>query len=302
MRRTLRIFPLYYAGLIFGLLILPHFSPTQARYVKGIGSAQVYLWTYTMNLPRTFGQTLDYSGFWNYWTLAVEEQFYLVWPAVVLLVRPRTLIKVCIGVIIAATLLRAGLLLRGHDRLAIYHFTLTRMDCLAMGALIAAFISLYGRPEWLARAARWTAAVSFIGLLVIGIAKSGLYTTIAATQLFGYTLLMLFWSSLLVLALDAAGPFARFLDFKALRSIGRYSYGIYVCHVMVMTVLIFDADRRERLASALHSRFLAALVMLVVGSALSYGVGWFVWHAFEKHFLALKRYFPSGRDRKIRSG
>jgi peptidoglycan/LPS O-acetylase OafA/YrhL len=102
-RRVLRIFPLYFATLFLCLVLLPHivdFAPgTLASHRHQLG-----LWTFTINWVQPFGA--DVSGFSHFWSLAVEEQFYLVWPFVVLAAAGTRLFRICI--VLAAVALAAG--------------------------------------------------------------------------------------------------------------------------------------------------------------------------------------------------
>ena len=104
MRRVLRIMPLYllavFAYFAVALPIAHHFGYWSARN----GSAQMWFWLHLSNWPAAFGTVVPFIG--HFWSLSVEEQFYFVWPLVVLFVRPSRLIHVCCGVVVAALALR----------------------------------------------------------------------------------------------------------------------------------------------------------------------------------------------------
>jgi len=121
-RRALRIFPLYYGVLLVAALF---------------GHGSIYLWTYTNNFATAFGH--GDPTFPHFWSLAVEEQFYLLWPLVVWLVARRGV--VALSVALSALAIASRIYARhrwGYE--AAYEFTPCRMDALAIGAGTAALI------------------------------------------------------------------------------------------------------------------------------------------------------------------
>src|SRR4051812_8053988 len=103
-RRVLRIFPLYYATLIVLFVILPLLAPGPNPGLDKVALHQGWLWLYLSNFAavfigdHTFAAGLVQAG--HFWSLAIEEQFYLVWPLIVLTLRRETLINICVAVIV----------------------------------------------------------------------------------------------------------------------------------------------------------------------------------------------------------
>jgi peptidoglycan/LPS O-acetylase OafA/YrhL len=127
-KRALRILPLYYFFLFIFLFVQPYLVGQKPH------SFSSYWWwlVYLQNIPPAFGLTA--YGPNHYWSLAVEEQFYLVWPLLVLLLSRRALVVTCVLLIPAALILRVFLLEAGVD---VFYFTLTRLDALSLGSLLA---------------------------------------------------------------------------------------------------------------------------------------------------------------------
>lgn len=273
MRRVLRIFPLYYGFLVVLYLLLP-----LARFTPAVPFAdQWWFWTYCSNLQATFSRHFT-DGPGHFWSLAIEEQFYLIWPFLALRYPLRKLCFLCGGLIAGAVVMRAILLTSGFDP---YYFTLCRMDALACGALIAASIRLPGGAAWLRlwgpKILLWVApAVAVLYAVMSGRSNAGV-------QIAKYTLIAALCACLMILAINARPntPVSLVLGNKPLRSVGKYSYGMYVLHPSIIGVLQ---------SKTLHLPIAFTLPLAV---AATFCAAWIVWHIWEEPFLRLKRFFPS---------
>jgi peptidoglycan/LPS O-acetylase OafA/YrhL len=103
---TLRIFPLYYGvlALVFGAgALIPALGTPSFRELAGL---QGWLWTYTTNWAHSLRPeavfNCDWIELYHFWSLAVEEQFYLIWPTAVLLLPRRWFVGGCTAILIAA--------------------------------------------------------------------------------------------------------------------------------------------------------------------------------------------------------
>ena len=147
MRRTLRIFPIYYLYLA----VVFSFNLGQSdEWSLGIRETGAWPWLYMTNiLMFNTGKWLSFNS--QLWSLAVEEQFYLVWPFIVLGLRQRVrmLVGVLVGICVFSVGLRAILVLNGYSasplQPQIMVFTLTNLDFLAIGALLALAQRAYGK-------------------------------------------------------------------------------------------------------------------------------------------------------------
>lgn len=298
MRRFLRIFPLYY-GFLFFLMILGHWAP--GMYFEWNGRQYVLL-TYLQNTGIWFPVKDFRPGVWadldHFWSLAVEEQFYLFWPLLVFLVRgSRRLIALALSLSAIALLLRIVLYLHGSSPLLIFMLTPCRMDTLLLGGLIA--LLLRGDSRWIPQ--RWMLPAAMLAALVIVA-----YTLwhlghdmrdffFGAT--FGYSVIALGCVAVLIASLEPESIAHRIFRWSWLRSLGKYSYGIYVLHIFVahgastLTYRLLGTSLRIWLTPYLHSRPLAVLVEFCFNAAWVLLAAFLSYQLYEVHFLRLKRYF-----------
>ena len=293
-RRSLRIFPLYFLALWGTFVAVPqlaeYWSPARsvALNVNELSRDQVWFWTYLQNWR------FAYEGHWphvtylnHFWSLAVEEQFYLVWPFVVAWVSPRSLAKVCWACIGLAFALRVGLSVSGAHTIALYVPTVTRMDSLCLGAVFAMGLR---SPVWYPRLTRWTWPVmSLLALVIVGVDAVWplLQTEQVGSQTIGHTLLGLMFGCF-VFSAAAVSPqhwFARILSQRWLTLPGQFSYAMYVIHRPIYK-LVQKLDWSVLPESVQPLAILLATLLATLGaSALS-------WKFFEKPFLSLKTFFP----------
>jgi peptidoglycan/LPS O-acetylase OafA/YrhL len=276
-RRSLRIFPLYYGTLTMVLVVLPLAVPLVRanEYWMILNHNKWWLIVYMQNF---FGATQahHFPGFGHFWSLAIEEQFYWVWPLVIrrLTLRQIGIVSACICVI--EPVIRGVLYMEGVSTWALNQLTFTRLDSLAWGALAAVLIRL-GVTRRLQKSGLLAGGLV---IAIIAIYSGGLlpYGGPVVT-LFAYSGLGCFFASTLLLSSQAssAGPLLSLLSW-----FGKISYGIYVFHWPITNVLLKN-PASAHLPSLV--RFVISFAVAVVGAYLS-------WHILEKHFLRLKDRFP----------
>jgi peptidoglycan/LPS O-acetylase OafA/YrhL len=293
-RRILRIFPLYYGFLVLCLVVVPRLGLAPDRLLAD-AEHRIWLWTYLINWSEPLGAGV--AAFPHFWSLAVEEQFYLVWPFVVRRATPRRLVQVSVALVAIAIAARLGLLVAGSGEAGPYMFTVCRMDALALGGAVAALLRIPAGRAWLERRRSWIAAVAG-ALFAIGlVATRGYPRAGELDQGFGYTILALVFAVIVLLAvLDherGRGWVGAVFRTPLLRSFGKYSYAIYLFHQPLnqMIGLPLLHQRAPAGGLAVGGGYLLAV------AAVSYALAVASYHGYERHFLALKRYFVPGRSR-----
>jgi peptidoglycan/LPS O-acetylase OafA/YrhL len=267
-RRFLRIFPAYYLTLAVAALL-------------NLGSVrQEWPWhvAYLSNwLSAARGAWGDHTN--HLWTLAVEEQYYLVWPWLVLLVPERRLPWLFGGFILCGPLSCALLLAARCDEITVQVPTTSNLDTLGMGSLLAFLNDPGGR----AASYRFRLAGLLVGAPVY-----------VAHKIFGQTnlvLLDLAFAGICVslvhhAAAGVTGPVRALFDLPPLRYLGKISYGVYLFHNFSepAVAIVF---RRTHLSFPTEQglRFLVLSGATILAATVS-------WYCFEKPLNNLKRFFP----------
>jgi peptidoglycan/LPS O-acetylase OafA/YrhL len=295
-RRTLRIFPLYYGVLALLFIVLPALPTPYPAGLAESARHQVWLWLYASNVYLAIHRTwaLPYVG--HFWSLAVEEQFYLIWPIVILSFGRRPLLGICIAVTALALVLRCVLGLAGAGALAQLVLTPCRFDALCVGGFLALAVRSVGL-ERVARAARlWLGPLLCLVLLASGwnAMRGSLSDVILSIR---GTLIALVFGALLVasLAAPAESAWSRLLRSRALCFLGTRSYGLYVFHGIVA----YGMGEHPAALMALSARIgsgPAMVVSAVLGAGASILIAAASYELVERHFLRLKnRLAPSMR-------
>jgi peptidoglycan/LPS O-acetylase OafA/YrhL len=286
------------------LLVLPHIDVAgRQAAIPNLRENQFWFWTYLVNIwsaitPLHSDLAIVHSHFWS---LAVEEQFYLVWPAVVLVFGRRRLMGVCAALAAGALVLRFFLTsdaAGSFAQLNAAHVLMpARMDTLALGAFIA--LAVRGSGE-MARLVRWApivAGAALLALVALFVAEDGLTPLDHRVATIGLSLLALLFAALLVMAVSAP-PKAllhRLFAHPALRFAGRYAYALYVFHLLIAFDLAVVWNEHGLVRTVAGSQLPANLVFSAAGTSIALMLAWLSWHLYEKQFLKLKRFVPYGR-------
>jgi len=288
-RRLLRIVPLAYLLLIAFLVILPRFVALPAE-VTDTYAFQFWVWAFLNNWVQSSGRTVYW--FSHYWSLAVEEQFYVAWPVVVAKFANRWFAAICVGLVIVAIASRTWMLAAGASNQSIYNFTNSRMDALAIGALAAVVVRSPARVAFTKRFALPLLATAVIGFVALALTTGGFALRSAVLVVPGYSLLAVVFALFLLVAMlggpgRVVGAYVSALSCRPLQSVGKYSYAMYLFHQPLALGL------NSALLRALKPAGVLAPVLFALSvTALSYGCGFVSYNLFEKHVLALKRFFP----------
>ena len=292
MRRILRIFPLYYAVLFVIFFILPHIQWFQSSALDLLLDHQAWAWCYGVNIYDGLKGAYSLPYIDHFWTLAVEEHFYLVWPLVVWLFarRPRSLMRLSFVLGIAALIARVAASIAGVSPLTIFVLTPFRLDALCLGGFLAIFARQPDGVQTLKRSIMPAAIIA--GALLIGAFAWNQFTDVgfAVLRPVRASLFLVLLAVLLLRALTApaTAPVSGFFRSRPMRFLGKYSYGIYVFHHF-FSYYLFTHRPEFILAQRLGSHVAAVGIQASFGMIASVGAAVLSYELFERHFLRLKR-------------
>ncbi len=270
-RRTLRIFPIYYITL--ALLFVMNVQ----------GTRESFLWfvTYTCNIHMYLTQSWI-GNLSHFWTLAVEEQFYLVWPFLIMFVPRKFLFRSISLIIVLGPVSRAVLYIMSgyHDSTIdfIHILTPTCMDCFGIGAIFAYSEMFCRKPVVSNRQAVIGGGIVFLFVILMNLMPSDNILTV-----FFYRLCISVLSMLIIYKASTgfSGVTGRILDNSQLRYLGKISYGMYLFHYFVSQGFkSFGINFTEKP----YLGFAACFAVLVAVSSAS-------WYFIENPINNLKRKF-----------
>jgi peptidoglycan/LPS O-acetylase OafA/YrhL len=283
-RRVLRIFPLYYLALAI------------AWYGKVSGAREGMLWHvgYLSNVHFFLVNAVHHGGWGghvgHFWSLAVEEQFYLLWPWVILFARRRWLPGIALGMAAAGPMFRLVVFsLTGNDITPV--LPLGCVDSLALGAYLAMTVLPEFKSHPLIRPIGASALWS--GLMLFAAYQAAVQTGgFWRFRIVSFDLAVALVGVWLVAraARGMRGPMGQFLELAPLRYLGTISYGIYVYHNMLPELLPKVARRLgyPELLAPLGDQTVAYLCFYAAASVAVAAVSW---HFFEGPINRLKARF-----------
>ena len=280
-RRFLRIFPPYYLLVAIMALSVPEVAQTLKWHLLYL--TNLYEARHNAFIPWQVG---------HFWSLAVEEQFYLLWPFVVLLAPRRWLAHVFIGVILLSLVYRAVALVTPLEAMQVSRTVLpfAAIDALAAGALLALLRDRAG----IRRILLWIALAGAVAWLTLAwLMGGGLLggAWVAVEYLVMQPLTAVVFAGAVAWAQGLpTGLLSRLVAAWPLRSLGRISYGVYLYH-MPIGALIWHLQGSADYGP-LHA---------LVSAAASIAAATLSWHLLERPILRLKRHFrgPRGDTREL---
>lgn len=293
-RRILRIFPLYF-GFLGLLMIVPVLLPSEQH--AAFRESQWWYWLYLSNVHIALDGWADPQHLGHFWTLAVEEQFYLLWPLVVWLFNRRQLLYIsaaCIAMALAFRVLTPF----GMSGLDAHVLLPTRMDSLAAGA----FLALLLRGPMTIAKLRGPALIT-LGLSAMLIASLWWNNHLDWSYnhpligTIGYSLVAVACASLIAMVVDESRStwYHTLFSSRALVALGKYSYGIYVFHHPIIIILRDYGLQAGSVPTMFGSVLPGFLLFTFIAGGLTLIVSIISFHYWELPFLKLKKLLPYGK-------
>lgn len=271
-RRTLRIFPIYYLFIV--ILCITSFDEIR-DYVAA-------LFTYTSNwyivINKTYIGSLTHT-----WSLAVEEQFYLIWPFLLFLVPRRRVLAMIVVFILIGLASRIWFFFFTSYPMAANGATTSCFDSLGFGALIA-YNRYYNiipfNIRW-ASMALWGSVLVYVALYIWPHWLSAQWTTVSFNTA---TSLIYFLMVYMAAYSGFAGGWKAFLEHPTVLYLGRISYGLYLYHNLPGEIHWYHLrDRFPEISGPFDSIVIYAVILLILATVS--------WYLIEQPILKLKRRF-----------
>ena len=275
-RRGLRIWPLYFVFLLLAVLLLRRMLPPQ-----------LHLWAYVLFVQNFFYYEAAGAVLQPTWSLAVEEQFYAVWPWIAFRTRPRTVLKICFAVLVFSPLVRLAFYKIGGSDQFFYVNTLFRLDGIAMGGLLA---------DWVRDPVFNVDRMKHFANLAVIFAGAGAVITLAAAdqsvvlKSLSYSFTALMFGGVVALALRFQGediPYTRFFRQSWLMYLGKVSFALYLFNFPIY--LMMHGNHAMSLLTQMGlSGLRGQFTLLVVENAVLMLAVWISWNMLESPLLKLK--------------
>ncbi len=289
-RRILRIFPIYYLTVSIVIIAQSHWDWLRSVAEMQTWKEQLPYLLYFYNMaPIWHGGKAHETLLAHFWSLAVEEQFYFIWPFIVWRLTTRSIYKVCAVALSGTVALRIVLGMHFGFGVWMSFFTLTRADGLFVGSALAA---LFATRQRLSPRLLWAfASPAFLVLVAVAILAPSQYSYGGSWMYsIGLPAAAILFGVLIAFSLQSqASALTRFFRTGWMRNFGRYSYGLYVFHLPIYFLVGYIAQTQLHIQFPLPTLY--ALGVLAVMVAVSYAVAWVSFNYFEKAFLRLKRHF-----------
>lgn len=273
-RRALRIWPVYYALLLFTFVLLPLIHPQSAADIF----AKSHPWeSYPFFLQNFMVNGLAFGTVTATWSLAIEEQFYLLWPVIIFLAPPRLLKPIAVGALLLSIAMRWSVQYGLIPPVIIYTNTLTRLDGLALGALLALWIP-EAQGTTVRRAGMVGLALTAPIALALGLRNPGHWSFFAVV------------SACFASLLCAAIQIEALSKPRFLRYTGKISYALYLVHV---PVFMLASKPLMRTFWFFRSGYFGDAILFTASILACYALAAISWTFFESKFLKLKDRFSS---------
>ena len=299
-RRVLRIWPVYMLVLFFAFGAIPFLKWCAGGASHVMPNEPIGLWVYLLMIQNLFGSRLYSSPFLSItWSLAIEEQFYLVWPAVIRSISARLAMPCLFSVFLLVPFLRLWAIHCGISPVTIYVNSLTHCDGLLCGAIVALWLRS-SKPK------RKTLLLTGCALLLTGMALS-----IASHPLgfsigrnyspFLFTAVALISTGLLLTALVSENTgrllHRAFFKNRTLAFFGFISYGLYLFHLIILRFAL--SEKINAKLDVWHRPQLTQCAMTICGIGFSILIAWISRVTLERAFLAKKAIFGFDATRDV---
>jgi len=279
-RRILRIWPLFYLSVAFGFLIFPilksHFGETPNEH------ANVLAYIFLVNNFDFIHTQPDASNLSVLWSVAIEEQFYLVWPLIIALIPTKYLNRVFLSIITASLIFRV--INSGNENVLNFH-TLSCISDMTIGGLAAYYIisnsSFRQKIEGLNK---WVIVCVYVAIAVIFLTRQIVFSLIPSLERLVISIL---FALVILEQCYSKNSFYKMGRLTNVSQLGKYTYGLYCLHmigILAGHTILTKFGLNNTTVKLIFTEGALTLLITLVLAFVSY-------HLMEKRFLKLKEKF-----------
>lgn len=289
-KRVLRIFPLYYSVLIITIFILPHVNFLKSNLQYYVGN-QWWFWLYLQNWLFVL-KPLEKTNFLiHFWSLAVEEQFYLIWPFIILWIRKPKRLLILLSFFLIF-IIAARIIIWEHHVEKLHYFsfyTFTRIDGICIGCMLALIMKM---DRFFLR--------KYTGVIVLFLSVANfIFFFLNRENAFsfpffpfvGYTTFAVLFGLLVYEAVAGEIQIIKnIFTFPVLTFLGKISFGFYVFFWPIYVAFNYKFSylfQTQFNASPAASRMMSSVLCTFIGFIISI----ISYYYFEAKFLKLKKHF-----------
>jgi len=295
-RRALRVLPLYFVVIFVCFNLIPWLPFENLQWLRELSKDQWWYWLHLANFRKMVGdanpEMAAVGWFSTYWSLSIEEHFYLLWPVLLLLVTPRNLGWIATIGVTGVIILRIGIAMTNWPESFIYNNTFTRIDGLLLGSLLA-WLNQFHR-SFLIQLGYVAGCLFLIGGLAfmvpmylgfVGGGRSTIYGKMVLYSASAFCGTAIVWH---LITQPTSTWINRFFNTPLLRSFGKYSYAIYVFNKPIIAGVAAISNPYMGKLSTLNY-----LICFSIICGLCWIAGLISWNLIEAPCLKLKNKFSS---------
>jgi peptidoglycan/LPS O-acetylase OafA/YrhL len=291
-RRTLRIWPLYMLTTVFGFFIFQQLKLLFGQTPNETASLLYYL-TFLSNFDIINSGLPDSSVLSVLWSVSIEEQFYLFWPWILFLLKPKRYVFV-FSLIIMVSLYFRYYNLDSHPHMLKYH-TLSVISDMGLGG-ITAFLSFYNKSfiDFFKNLKKYKIAIVYVIGAIVIVYSNTIFAYPVLKVLKNLTL-SLFFAFIILEQNYSENSLFKVNNWKTISHLGRWTYGLYCLHfigILATTTVSKIVGLNDTVFGVVVIETLTALGVTILISYLSYTY-------FEKPFLKLKSRFSTIVQKKV---
>lgn len=283
-KRVIRIWPLYFACVLFGFVIFPYLKILLGQVPNETADFKLYL-LFMGNFNILWNGPPDATELGVLWSIAIEEQFYLIWPIILYLIPVKKYWIVFLSFILVSLTFRAF-----NDKPLIFYFhTLSCISDMAVGGFGAWLITQLQFKTMIVNLSRFKIIIIYVLFGLVFVFCRQIFDHFLFTRVIERLIVSILMVLIILEQNYSIHSFYKMGNFKGLSKLGLTTYGMYMLHIigfLIVTTLLKLLKLSDNIYCII---FLAPILGLLITIALSK----LSFYYFENRFLKLRKYLKN---------